>query len=54
MLQRVFVLLQASEFHHVWSNGTIAQAPYHCRRLHLHYLVLITLLLPLLHGFSPV
>jgi hypothetical protein len=46
----VFVLFQTSEFHLVWSNRSIAQAPLHCRP-HLHYLVLIMLLLPLLCGF---
>ena len=50
----VFVLFQAPEFHHVWSNESIAQAPLRCCRPHLHYLVLIVLLLPLLRGFSPV
>jgi hypothetical protein len=50
----VFVLFQNSEFHLVWSNGSIAQAPLRCRHPHLHYLVLIVLLLPLFHGFSPV
>jgi hypothetical protein len=54
ILQGVFVLFQASEFHHVWSNGSIAQDPYRCRCFHLHYLVLITLLQPLLRRFSPV
>jgi hypothetical protein len=34
-----------------WS---VAQASLHCRRPHLHYLVLIMLLLPLFRGFSPV
>jgi hypothetical protein len=48
----VFVLLQTSEFHHVWSNESIAQASLCYRRPHLHYLVLIMLLLPLLRGFS--
>jgi hypothetical protein len=43
----VFVLFQTSEFHLVWSNGSIAQAPLCCRRPHLQYLVLIVLLLPL-------
>jgi hypothetical protein len=47
----VFVLLQISEFHLVWSNGSVAQASLHCRRPHLHYLVLIMLLLPLFRGF---
>jgi hypothetical protein len=50
----VFVLLPTSEFHLVWSNGSIAQAPLRYRRPHLHYLVLIVLLLPLFRGFSPV
>jgi hypothetical protein len=50
----VFVLFQTSEFQLVWSNGSIAQAPLRCRRPHLHYLVLIVLLLPLFRGFSPV
>jgi hypothetical protein len=36
----VFVLFQTYEFHSVWSNGSIAQAPLRCRRPHLHYLVL--------------
>jgi hypothetical protein len=35
----VFILFQTSEFHLVWSNASIAQAPFHCRRPHLHYLV---------------
>jgi hypothetical protein len=43
----VFVLFQTSEFHLVWSNGSISQAPLRCRRPHLHYLVLIMLLLPI-------
>jgi hypothetical protein len=43
----VFVLFQVSEFLHVWSNGSVAQAPLCCRRLHLHSLVLIVLLFPL-------
>jgi hypothetical protein len=38
----------------VWSNGSAAQASLRCRRPHLHYLVLIMLLLPLIRGFSPV
>jgi hypothetical protein len=50
----VFVLHQTSEFHIVWSNGSVAQASLRCRRPHLHYLILIMLLLPLFHGFSPV
>jgi hypothetical protein len=37
----VFVLFQTSEFHLVWSNGSVAQASLCCRRPHLHYLVLI-------------
>jgi hypothetical protein len=37
----VFVLFQTSEFHLVWSNGSVAQASFRCRRPHLHYLVLI-------------
>jgi hypothetical protein len=37
----VFVLFQTSEFHLMWSNGSVAQASFHCRRPHLHYLVLI-------------
>ena len=41
----VVPLLQASEFYHV--------APLHCCHRHLLYLVLISLLLPLLHGISP-
>jgi hypothetical protein len=36
----VFVLFQTSEFHPVWSNGSITQAHLRCRRPHLHYLVL--------------
>jgi hypothetical protein len=48
----VFVLFQTSEFHLMWSNGSVAQAPLCCRRPHLHYLVLIVLLLPLFRGFS--
>jgi hypothetical protein len=36
----VFVLFQTSEFHPVWSNGSIAQAHLRCRRPHLLYLVL--------------
>jgi putative hemolysin len=36
----VFVLFQTSEFHLVWSNGSVAQAFLRCRRPHLHYLVL--------------
>jgi hypothetical protein len=50
----VLVLFQTSEFHLVWSNGSIAQAPLRCRHPHLRYLVLIVLLLPLFRGFSPV
>jgi hypothetical protein len=50
----IFVLFQTSEFHLVCSNGSVAQALLHCRRPHLHYLVLIVLLRPLFHGFSPV
>jgi hypothetical protein len=50
----IFVLSQISEFHLVWSNGSIAQASLRCRRPHLHYLVLIMLLLPLFRGFYPV
>src|SRR6185295_15150541 len=34
-------------------DESIAQAPLHCCHRHLLYLVLIALLLPLLHGFSP-
>jgi hypothetical protein len=49
-----FFLFQTSEFHLVWSNGSVAQASLCCRRSHLHYLVLIMLLLPIFHGFSPV
>jgi hypothetical protein len=49
----VFVLLQTSEFHIMWSNGSVAQASLRYRRPH-HYFVLIMLLLPLFHGFSPV
>ena len=49
----VLVLFQASEYH-VWFDESIAQAPLRCCRPHLHYLVLIMLLLPLLHGFFPV
>jgi hypothetical protein len=37
----VFVLFQTSEFHLVWSNGSVAQASLCCRHPHLHYLVLI-------------
>jgi hypothetical protein len=48
----VFVLFQTCEFHLVWSNGSIAQASLRCRHPHLHYLVLIMLLLPLFRGFS--
>jgi hypothetical protein len=51
---RVFVLFQASEFLHVWSSGSIAQTYLRCCRPHLHSLVLIVLLLPVHHGFSPV
>jgi hypothetical protein len=50
----VFVLFQTSEFHLMWSNGSVAQASLCCRPPHLHYLVLIMLLLPLFRGFSPV
>jgi hypothetical protein len=50
----VFVLFQTSEFHLLWSNRSIAQAPLRCRRPHLHYLVLIVLMLTLFRGFSPV
>jgi hypothetical protein len=50
----VFVLFQTSEFHLAWSNGSVPQASLRCRRPHLHYLVLIMLLLPLFRGFSPV
>jgi hypothetical protein len=50
----VFVLFQTSEFHLIWSNGSIAQAPLRCRRPHLHYLVLIVMLLTLFYGFPPV
>ena len=35
-------------------DESIAQAPLHCCHRHLFYLVLIALLLPLLHGISPV
>ena len=35
-------------------DESIAQAPLHCCHRHLLYLVLIALLLPLLHGISPV
>ena len=35
-------------------DENIAQAPLHCCHRHLFYLVLIVLLLPLLHGISPV
>jgi hypothetical protein len=51
---RVFVLFQTSEFHLVWSNGSVARASLRCHRPHLHYLVLIMLLLPLFCGFSSV
>jgi hypothetical protein len=37
----VFVLLQTSEFHLVWSNGSVSQASLCCCHPHLHYLVLI-------------
>jgi hypothetical protein len=37
----VFVSFQTFEFHLVWSNGSVAQASFRCRRPHLHYLVLI-------------
>jgi hypothetical protein len=37
----VFVLFQTSEFHLVWSNGSVAQASLCCRPPHLHYLILI-------------
>jgi hypothetical protein len=47
----VFVLFQTSEFRLVWSNGSVAQASLCCRRPHLHYPVLIMLLLPLFRGF---
>jgi hypothetical protein len=50
----VLVLFQTSEFYLVWSNGSVAQASLCCRRPHLHYLVLIMLLLPRFCGFSPV
>jgi hypothetical protein len=46
----VFVLFPTSEFHLVWSNGSISQAHLRCRRPHLHYL-LIVLLLPLFVDF---
>jgi hypothetical protein len=45
----VFVSFQTSDL--VWSNGSVAQASLCCRRPHLHYLVLIMLLLPLFRGF---
>src|SRR6185312_11840588 len=35
-------------------DESIAQAPLHCCHRHLLYLVLILLLMPLLHGISPV
>jgi hypothetical protein len=47
----VFVLFETSQFHLVWSNGSVAQASLRCRRPHLHYPVLIMLLLPLIRGF---
>jgi hypothetical protein len=47
---RIFLWIQAFEFLHVWSNESIAQDPLR-RRPHLHYLVLIVLLLPLPWGF---
>jgi hypothetical protein len=47
----VFVLFQTSEFHLVLSNGSVAQASLCCRRPHLHYLVLIMLLLPFFMDF---
>jgi hypothetical protein len=47
----VFVLFQTSEFHPVWSNGSVAQDSFRCRRPHLHYLVFIMLLLPLFRRF---
>jgi hypothetical protein len=49
----VFVLFQTSEFLLLWSNGSVAQAPLRYHHPHLHYLVLIVLLLPLFCGFSP-
>jgi hypothetical protein len=49
----IFVWIQTFEFLHMWSNESIAQAPLR-RRPHLHYLVLIMLLLPLPCGFPPV
>jgi hypothetical protein len=48
-----FVLFEAYKFLHVWSNESIPQVPLGCCRPHLH-LILIVLLLPLLHGCSPV
>jgi hypothetical protein len=51
---RLIVLFQTSEFHLVCSNASIAQAPLRCRHPHLHYLVLIVLLLPLFRQISPV
>jgi hypothetical protein len=50
----VFVLFPTSEFHLVWSTISISQAPLRCCHPHLHYLVLIVLLLPIFRGFSPV
>jgi hypothetical protein len=50
----VFVLFQASEFLHVWCSGSIAQTSLRCCHPHLHSLVLIVLLLPLPHRFSPI
>ena len=50
----VFPLLQASEFYHVRLMKTLPKLPLHCCHRHLFYLVLIALLLPLLHGISPV
>jgi hypothetical protein len=48
----VFVLFQTSKFHLMWSNVSVAKAPLRCCRPHLHYLVLIVLLLPLFREFS--
>jgi hypothetical protein len=49
----VFVLFQASKFHLVWSNESIAQAPICCHDPHLP-LCSRSVVATLLHGFSPV
>jgi hypothetical protein len=51
--QEGLFLSLASEFHHVRVCGTVAPSSLYCHHVRLLYLVVITLLLPLLHGFTP-